>query len=69
MQTVLVLLIAAGSTQFEVKAPNAAELARRAPTVGGKCAPDGLACAGCWGSTPWTCERGRWELHHIPPPP
>lgn len=37
--------------------------------VGAACAPDGLACAGCWGTTPWTCVKGTWRYRRIAPPP
>lgn len=36
---------------------------------GDKCAPDGMACEGCWGTHPFTCEKGRWKYHFIAPPP
>lgn len=37
--------------------------------AGTKCAPDGLACEGCWGTHPFTCADGGWVFHDIPPPP
>lgn len=37
--------------------------------VGAACAPDGLACVGCWGTTPWTCVQGKWRYHRVSPPP
>jgi hypothetical protein len=37
--------------------------------AGEKCSPDGMACEGCWGTHPFTCEQGRWKFHRISPPP
>lgn len=37
--------------------------------AGAACAPDGLACVGCWGTTPWTCVKGTWRYHRVSPPP
>lgn len=36
---------------------------------GAACAPDGLACAGCWGTSPWTCAKGKWHYRRSSPPP
>lgn len=44
-------------------------LACSTAVAGEKCAPDGLACVGCWGTHPFTCEQGRWVFHDVPPPP
>lgn len=38
-------------------------------TNGAKCAADALACEGCWGNQPFTCEQGSWVFHNIGPPP
>lgn len=40
-----------------------------ATAVAGEKCTDGLACEGCWGAHPFTCENGRWVFHDIPPPP
>ena len=37
--------------------------------AGGKCAPDGMACMGCWGQNTSVCEKGRWRFPRISPPP
>lgn len=68
----------------EAPCPGGADMGRTAPrhfrwvcrpntcakaVAGASCAPDGLACEGCWGTKPFTCEQGRWVFHDIPPPP
>ena len=45
--------------------PNACSAAKE----GEACAPDGMACEGCWGTHPFTCENGHWKFHDIGPPP
>ncbi len=40
-----------------------------ATAVAGEKCTNGLACEGCWGTHPFTCEKGRWVFHNISPPP
>lgn len=37
--------------------------------AGETCAPDGMACVGCWGTHPFTCDAGHWAFHPVPSPP
>ena len=68
----------------EAPCPGGADMGRLAPrslrwvcrpdscakaVAGASCAPEGLACEGCWGTKPFTCEKGHWVFHDFPPPP